>query len=54
MLSAIEFDNQSALDTTEIRNVRADRMLSPEFCAGDLSRSQMFPQPRFYISLRLT
>jgi hypothetical protein len=44
MLSSINFDDQSFLDTTKIRDVWADRMLSAELSSGDLSCSQMSPQ----------
>ncbi len=44
MLATVEFNNQAAVDTHEIRNVRSDRKLAPKLSAIQLAVSQGMPQ----------
>jgi hypothetical protein len=51
MLSAIEFDHQSAFDSAKVGDERADRVLSTKLCIAELSAAQPRPQFAFRISL---
>ena len=47
MLAAIQFDDDSRLETNEVADVAADLALSPELEAVQLASTQMLPQATF-------
>src|SRR5258705_9355598 len=50
VLTAVEFDDQHAVDPAEIDDVRTDRMLAAELHA-QLMPAQVHPEPPFGVSL---
>jgi hypothetical protein len=44
MLAAVQFNDQSGLETYEIRNIRTDRLLAAEFETCELTAAQGKPQ----------
>ena len=44
VLASAEFDNDKGLKTRKVANVRADRMLSTKFEAGQLAATQVSPK----------
>jgi hypothetical protein len=51
MLSAVEFNYQSAFDSAKIGNKRADRVLSTKLYIAELSGAQ--PRPEFAFGVGL-
>ena len=49
MLTAIHFNYKLLLQTNEINNLRANRMLPPELMLTNAPVSQQLPQPQFRI-----
>jgi len=51
VLGAIEFNDEASFDRAEVSEVRANRMLTPEFCVLHPTTAQMSPQQSFGIRL---
>jgi len=51
MLTAIEFNYQSAFNRTKVSDERAERMLSTKLCIAELSGAQ--PRPEFAFGVGL-
>ena len=49
MLTAIHFNYKLLLQTNEINNITANRMLPPELMLTNTPVSQQLPQPQFRI-----
>ena len=54
MLAAVEFNDKAPFDRTEVRKIRSNRMLTPEFHASCAATAQMPPQDSFGVRLLTT
>jgi hypothetical protein len=54
VLSAVEFDDQSDLETNEVRKVGSDRKLPAELATVDLAIAQSRPETAFGVRLVAT
>ena len=51
MLGAIQLNNETSFDRTEVGEIRTNRMLPPEFCVPHSAAAQMSPQQSFSVGL---
>ena len=50
-MTAVQFDNQSALDRAKVGHIRADWELAPELHSQQLAITQLVPKFTFGLSL---
>jgi hypothetical protein len=51
VLRAIQFNNETSFDRTEVSKVRTNRMLTPEFRVPHSAAAQVSPQQSFSVGL---